>query len=280
MAQGHHRGRGHWGGNRRSAGGHRPGPALAPRRRSRSRRRPSSSRYPATLLSSTTSKRTTAQSCHGTISGATGEVRSLTCTLSHSRTRSRPARIGSNHASRPRRPRIRFTVTPSVATHYAVRLFPASPATVPVQQARLCRASTSPADQSTGAPPEVQPPRCADRDLPHRHVRARLGPQLFRDEQARLPVPRHQPWVVGAFPPSPNWLYLNGGHAKSRRVRRRISAGEFENTLTFSFTIGNHSYSWLPAFCTRDAVSKDGLGLPGSHDCGASRIPLTLAYLG
>ena len=61
---------------------------------------------------------------------------------------------------------------------------------------------------------------------------------------------------------------------------RRISAGEFENTLSFSFTVGDHSFSFLPDFCTRDVVGKDGLGLPGYHDCGASRIPSDQYYLG
>lgn len=80
-------------------------------------------------------------------------------------------------------------------------------------------------------------------------------------------------------PPAPAWLYLNAANAKVTAARK-ISAGEFENTLTFSFTIGDHSFNWLPSFCTKDAVTTDGLGLPGSHGCGTSRIPSDQYYLG
>jgi hypothetical protein len=80
-------------------------------------------------------------------------------------------------------------------------------------------------------------------------------------------------------PPPPTWLYLNGGHA-SVSAARRITAGEFENTITFTFTIGNDAYYWAANACTKDTVSTDGLGLPGYHGCGASKVLRTAAYLG
>ncbi len=37
----------------------------------------------------------------------------------------------------------------------------------------------------------------------------------------------------------------------------------------------------LQAFvCVKDTVSRDGLGLPGSHGCGARRVLRTVSYLG
>jgi hypothetical protein len=77
----------------------------------------------------------------------------------------------------------------------------------------------------------------------------------------------------------PRWLYLDAGHA-SVSGARRISAGEFERTLMFSFTIGNDGFYWGWTVCTKDAVSRDGLGLPGSHGCGARRVLRTVSYLG
>ena len=56
--------------------------------------------------------------------------------------------------------------------------------------------------------------------------------------------------------------------------------GRFENTLTFSFTIGNDAYNWAWTACVKDTVSRDGLGLPGSHGCGARRVLRTASYLG
>ena len=80
-------------------------------------------------------------------------------------------------------------------------------------------------------------------------------------------------------PPPPRWLYLNAGHA-SVSGARPISAGESGKTLTFSFTIGNDAYYWDWNACVKDTVSKDGLGLPGSHGCGAPRVLRTASYLG
>src|ERR1700745_1414693 len=82
-----------------------------------------------------------------------------------------------------------------------------------------------------------------------------------------------------AVPPAPKWLYLNAGHA-TLAPPRRLSATEFEQTLTFSLTIGNHAANLRWTSCLRDTVSTDGLGLPGYHGCGASRVLRTAPYLG
>ena len=42
-------------------------------------------------------------------------------------------------------------------------------------------------------------------------------------------------------PPAPKWLILNAGGAKVT-TSRALSAGEFLNTLTFTFTIGNDGF--------------------------------------
>jgi hypothetical protein len=54
------------------------------------------------------------------------------------------------------------------------------------------------------------------------------------------------------IPSPPRWLYLNAGHA-SMSSARKISAGEFENTLTFSFTIGDDGIYWDWTGRTKDA---------------------------
>lgn len=86
----------------------------------------------------------------------------------------------------------------------------------------------------------------------------------------------------GPTPPVPEWLYLNAGHPSLTRAQR-ISADKFERTITFSFTVGNHasiSYSWAWFVCAKDTVSEDGVGLPGHHGCGSSRVLRTAAYVG
>ena len=79
--------------------------------------------------------------------------------------------------------------------------------------------------------------------------------------------------------PAPRWLYLDGGDA-SVSGARRISANEFEITVTYSFTIGDDGYYFEWNTCTKDTLSADGLGLPGSHGCGARRIRGNVNYLG
>jgi hypothetical protein len=68
--------------------------------------------------------------------------------------------------------------------------------------------------------------------------------------------------------------------AERTNPARCISASEYEETLKYSFTIGSHGYNWSWNSCWKDTVSKDGLGLPGHHSCGASRVLRTARYLG
>lgn len=86
---------------------------------------------------------------------------------------------------------------------------------------------------------------------------------------------------AGPTPPPPVWLYLNSGHP-SVGAAQRVSAHEFARTLTFSFTVGTGDHTWSQTWdvCVKDTLSKDGLGLPGQHGCGSSRIRPTVTYLG
>ena len=62
---------------------------------------------------------------------------------------------------------------------------------------------------------------------------------------------------------------------------RSPNAANLEQATVYSVpTNGRTQTRMIPAFCTRDAVSKDGLGLPGYHGCGASRILATALYVG
>jgi hypothetical protein len=61
---------------------------------------------------------------------------------------------------------------------------------------------------------------------------------------------------------------------------RRVSAGEYRYTVTFSFRIGNDGYSFGWATCTRDTEPQDGFGLPGHHGCGDKRVLETSRYQG
>jgi hypothetical protein len=167
-----------------------------------------------------------------------------------------------------------FTVTPALATHYAVRLF-ASGTTAPVAVSRtqavyLTNAQTYSSFQACKRPVCHETfriftyvPNSALAFEMRKHVYPYFGLSLSNK----------------GTPPPPKWLILDGGHAKVTNARR-VAADEFVNTLSFTFTIGNHGYYWIPGICTKDAVTTDGIGLPGRHSCGAHRISTSIPYVG
>lgn len=80
-------------------------------------------------------------------------------------------------------------------------------------------------------------------------------------------------------PPPPDTLTLDGGHAQVSKVRKN-SAIEFEFTVSFSFNVGTLFYEYHWTTCTKATEAQDGVGLPGSHDCGAPKIQRINYYLG
>ena len=79
-------------------------------------------------------------------------------------------------------------------------------------------------------------------------------------------------------PRGPKWLYLDKHAAVSGP--RRISPDEYERTVRFSLRIGSKSATWLFLACARDSEARDGIGLPGRHDCGVHRVRANVSYLG
>jgi hypothetical protein len=210
---------------------------------------------------------------HGTVANATtGEVAAL---YAQSFPYSKPAARIASITLKAAKTAYSFTVTPSVATHYAVRLFASADAAAPVASSPMQSIYVT-SDQNTSAPQKCGRPVCHETF----HIDTYVPDSALGFEMSKHVYPYFGINLgSSSIPPEPKWLYLNAGDAKVTKSRR-ISAGEFENTLTFSFTVGAHSFAWIPSFCTRDAVSKDGIGLPGSHDCGASRVPSSWVYLG
>jgi hypothetical protein len=210
---------------------------------------------------------------HGTIANATtGEVAAL---YAQPFPYKKPAtRVGSI-TLKAAKTAYSFTVTPSVVTHYAVRLFASSTATAAVASSPAKTLYVT-SDQYITGGQKCSRPVCHETFQVHTYVPdSALGVEMSKHPYPYFGVSLGS----SAIPPEPKWLTLNGANAKVTKSRR-ISAGEFENTLSFSFTLGTHSYAWIPLFCTKDAVSKDGLGLPGSHGCGASRIASNQYYVG
>ena len=212
----------------------------------------------------------------GTITGAaTGEVATLYAQRFPYTTAAKP--VGSTTLSATgATTAYSFTVTPTLATRYQVKVFASKSATTPSATSSMQSVYVMANGWTTGG-------KTCSRPVCHETFRiytvvpsSALGVEMSKPNYPYFGI---NLTTAAGLPSPPRWLYLNAGQA-SMSSARKISAGEFENTLTFSFTIGNDGYYWAWNVCTKDAVSTDGLGLPGSHGCGAGRILRTVGYLG
>jgi hypothetical protein len=69
---------------------------------------------------------------------------------------------------------------------------------------------------------------------------------------------------------------------KNRPAGRLCPAGSGAVTfnVSYRFFVGNHGYYWSWIACAKDSETTDGLGLPGTHGCGAKRLSDNTNYLG
>ena len=208
---------------------------------------------------------------HGTITGAAaGEIATLYAQRFPSTKAPAPVRSVTLTGAGTRT--YSFTVTPTLATRYKVKLF-AKTTLLAISPAKTVYVVTN--GSVTGGA-RCGRPVCKETF----HVYTVLPSSALSIEMRKHVYPYFglnlSPVVE---PPPPTWLYLNAGHA-SVSAARRINASVYENTITFTFTIGNDGYHWAWLTCAKDTVSADGLGLPGYHGCGASKVLRTAAYLG
>jgi hypothetical protein len=212
---------------------------------------------------------------HGTITGVTaGEVATLYAQRFPYTTAAKPVRSITLSGTGPATA-YSFTVAPTLATRYQVKVFASKSATTPSATSRTQNLYVVVNGRVTGV-------KTCGRPVCHETLRiytivpsSALGVEMSKPFYPYFGINL----TTAGTPSPPRWLYLDAGHA-SVSGARRISAGEFERTLTFSFTIGNDGFYWGWTVCTKDAVSRDGLGLPGSHGCGARRVLRTVSYLG
>ena len=212
---------------------------------------------------------------HGKITGAAaGEVAALYAQRFPYKTR--PVRLGAVTLSSST-PVYSFTVTPALATRYAVRLFASGTSETPLASSVAVNVYVTRSGFIRGG-------STCSRPVCHEvlHVFTVLPSSALGTE-----IGKHLSLYFGLSlsptgePPPPHWLYLNAGHPTQTKSRR-VNAGEYETTITLTFTIGNDGWYWIPGVCVKDTESKDGLGLPGHHGCGTlRRIPShPFVYLG
>jgi hypothetical protein len=171
-----------------------------------------------------------------------------------------------------------FTVTPVLATRYVVRLFAAGTSTSSLAASATQTVYVSAGGSATGGTTCGNSPVCHET----LHVFTIVPASALRTEMAK-----HTYTYFGlnlsttGEPPPPKWLRLNAGRPSVSKARQ-INAGEFENNISFTFSVGSDGWFSEWAACANDTLSKDGMGLPGQHGCGIiSRIPGDVfTYLG
>lgn len=212
---------------------------------------------------------------HGTItSAATGEVAVLFGQVFPYKKPS--VRLGSVNLTAAKKA-YSFTVTPTLATRYSVRLFASgAPKALRLATSRAVNIYVISNGFFNGGHAGCGRPTCHQTV----HVFTIVPASILRAEMAKA-VHSYFGLSLGAVspPPPPKLLRQYGGHSRATRARR-VSSTEFEHTISFTFGIGGHSfrYAWLA--CFHDTEAKDGIGLPGHHGCGDKFVPRTTAYLG
>jgi hypothetical protein len=159
-----------------------------------------------------------------------------------------------------------FTATPGIATKYSVELLPSTTVSTPV-------AATSAAKTVyviTGR--KVTGLRTCARPVCHEtiHIWTQL-PASARSAESKKKVYFYFGVKFSATgQPAPAWLNLDRSATVSKA--KKISATEFEQTIKFSFRIGNNGYHFEFEACSKASESADGVNLPGKHHCGVSRV--------
>lgn len=207
---------------------------------------------------------------HGTISGArSGEVARLFA-QAFRKAASPIAAVTLTRATST----YSFTVAPTLATRYQVKVFASSTATTPlaisaVRTVFVANLMVNSPFQKCSRPVCRQKIRVVE-FVPPSTLRTEISKRWFFYFGLAL-----SPTME---PPPPKFVTLDTHAAISRPVR--TSAGSFAVTISWSFRIGNDGFNTALNFCNKDTESTDGLGLPGHHSCGANRVSATIEYLG
>jgi hypothetical protein len=173
--------------------------------------------------------------------------------------------------------RYAFRVTPELATRYHVSVFPGRKSADSLASSPTATVYVAPSVSRSSAQ-ACHRPTCHES----------LTLNVFVPPAA-IATELTEPWYTyfglslsksPAKPPAPSVLLLGEGgpHASAPHA---VSSDEFVVSVTFSFGLGKKGgYTWLWDACVPGSVAADGLGLPGSHGCGAKSIPVAHSYLG
>jgi hypothetical protein len=188
-----------------------------------------------------------------------------------------PASVGSVALNPGETNQLKFRVTPTLATRYTVEVFRNSTATAPL------------ASSAAGViyvimnQPGVQSTHCAGSECSVTETVTVQVPASALSTQMSEPVYTY--WAINyaasGSAPTPETLQLGAGDPVVS-TPRQTSAGEYQFSLTFSYSTNNENYQSEWRHCTKSMEAQDGIGLPGSgsYGCGSQTIQDSAPYLG
>ena len=167
-----------------------------------------------------------------------------------------------------------FTATPGIATKYSVEILPSSTVSTPVQASSGTRTVYVVTIQPVTGWKTCNPPRLHQRPVCHQtlHIYTRVPAPTYKAESRKKVYFYFAVKLNPTRIPSPPTTLSLLRSAKISKAKR-ISATEFEQTITFSFFVSDHdAYNPVFNFCSKASESSDGVNLPGHHHCGASKV--------
>ena len=162
-----------------------------------------------------------------------------------------------------------FTVEPSVATAYRLRVSTAGEVDVTssVQTVYVTPGAFGPAAHQ----------KCSTKSCTYSYDLYFLVPaSAYKVEAAKHQYLYQAVWYNRKKPAA--FFYL----AKTARATGpiKINSREFEIKLTFYIPLHNGGAHWTTVSCAKDDEPRDGIGLPGRHGCGNNRIRTDAIYIG
>ena len=175
-----------------------------------------------------------------------------------------------------------FTVFPTLATRYQIRLLRSATATTPVATSAINTVYVV-GSSGTSFQYNYNHTLCFTHPVCHTTLTfsVHLPPSALQTEMSK----QQYPYLgVNLSPPGTDHPVTSLTLATDATISRlqRVTDNEYDVTILYTANVGNAPNSYgesVFGFCTKQTEAQDGIGLPGPSACGSSTIPASASYL-
>jgi hypothetical protein len=161
--------------------------------------------------------------------------------------------------------RYSFNVSPSLATQYKVQVSGTNTATSGVASVYVTEGGRITDIKAHASGKKISFSFRLYIELPPSALNTEIGKHWYE-------------YLAVGYPNFPKYASLSKSATVSKA--KKVKAGEYYRTFSYSFRARNDKANPDPIECVKDTESRDGLGLPGHHGCGAKRVLTSPLYLG